>query len=98
MKLEKNSFSLIETLLSIVLLSIVIVGFSRYSYYDNFDNEFNILNNIENSFNTKNYTSDFQKNSKTIKILINETEEKNLNIKQIKYKTEKIELVKYEIN
>ncbi|WP_320036345.1 hypothetical protein [Halarcobacter sp.] len=95
--MEKNSFSLIETLFSIVLLSIVIVGFSKYSYYDNFDKEFNTLNNIENSFNTKNYNSNFQTNSKTIQILINDIEEKNINVKQISYKDERIELVKYEI-
>ncbi|XOB62987.1 type IV pilus modification PilV family protein [Campylobacterota bacterium DY0563] len=95
--MEKNSFSLIETLFSIVLLSIVIVGFSKYSYYDNFDKEFNTLNNIENSFNTKNYNSNFQTNSKTIQIIINDIEEKNINVKQISYKDERIELVKYEI-
>ncbi len=97
LKLEKNSFSLIETLFSIVLLSIVIVGFSKYSYYDNFDREFNKLNDIDNSFNTKNYNSNFQTNPKTIQIIINDTEEKSININQISYKDERIELVKYEI-
>lgn len=93
----KNSFSLLETLLSILLLSIVIVGFSRYSYYDNFDEEFQTLNIIDNSFNTSTYGTNFQTSTKTIKLLINDTEEKNLSVNQIIYKNEKIEIFKYEI-
>ncbi len=95
--MDKNSFTLFETLLSITLLSIVIVSFSKNSFYDNFDKEYMILNSVENSFSTDIYDKTFTKSSKNIKLLINNTKEKNLLINQISYKKENIELFKYEI-
>lgn len=93
----KNSFTLFETLISIVLLSIVIVGFSKNSYYDNFDEEYMLLNEIENSFETNTYNSFFSNNNKNIKIIKNDTEEESITIKEIKYNDEKIELIRYEL-
>lgn len=97
MKLVKNSFTLFETLISIVLLSIVIVGFSKNSYYDSFDEEYMLLNKIENFFETKNYNSNFQITKKNLKIIKNDLEENSILLKEIKYKDKKIELIKYEL-
>ncbi len=95
--MDKNSFTLFETLISIFLLSIIIVGFSKSSNYDNFDEEYMLLNEIENSFNIKNYNSNFSKSTKTIKIIKNGTEEETLLVNQIAYENKKIKLKKYEI-
>jgi len=97
-KLEKNSFTLFETLVSVFLLSIVIVGFLKVSSYDNFDEEYMRLNELENSFNTDFYSSNFTNTNSIIKIIINDSEIKNLNVKKIEYKDKKINLYKYEIN
>jgi len=94
--LDKNSFTLFETLISIFILSIIIVGFSKNTNYDNFDKEYMLLNEIENSFNIKNYNSNFTKSQKTIKIIKNDIEEENLLVNQILYHDDKIKLLKYE--
>ena len=95
--MDKNSFTLFETLISIILLSVVIVGFSKYSYYENFDEEYMILNEVENSFTTKVYSSNFSNSTKNIKVIKNNIEEDIVFIKKITYKDEKIELFKYEL-
>jgi amino acid permease len=97
LKLEKRSFTLLETLISTILLSVIIVGFSQYSYYDNFEEEFILLNKIENSFNTKIYNQNFTKTSKNITIIKNNSDEKSISVKVLTYKNEKIELFKYEL-
>ena len=94
----KNSFTLFETLISLILISVIIVGFSKTSNYDNLDEEFMLLNKLENSFNTNSYNSSFSNTSKTIKIIKNENLEETISVQQIKYSQEKIELVKYRLN
>ncbi|WP_072681391.1 hypothetical protein [Arcobacter sp. LA11] len=95
--MDKNSFTLFETLISIILLLVVIVGFNKYAYYDNFDKEFMLLNEIENSFNIETYDENFSILSKNIKIIINDSEEKTIPIKIYKYENEKIKLIKYKL-
>ena len=95
--MEKNSFTLLETIISTFLLSIVVVGFSKYSYYENFDEHFILLNSLENSFNTNNYNSNFKKEPKTIKLLINSSEQKEILVDKIYYRDEKMEIVSYEV-
>lgn len=95
--MEKNSFTLFETLISIFILSIVIVGFSKISSYDNFDEEFMTLNKIENSFNTKNYSTNFSTSNETVKIIKNDLDIENLNVKKTIYSDDKIVLIKYEL-
>ena len=97
MSLDKSSFTLFETLISIILLLVIIVGFNRYSYYDNFDEEFMLLNEIENSFNIQTYNKNFSTFHKNIKIIKNNTEEELISVKVYKYKNEKIKLVKYKL-
>lgn len=96
-RLDKNSFTIFETLISIILLSIIIVGFSKYSYYDNFDEEFMLLNEIENSFTTKTFNSNFSTSTKNIKVIRNGIQEDTISVKEIKYNDNKIELIKYEV-
>lgn len=95
--MAKNSFTLFETLISILLLSIVIVSFSQDSYYDNFDEEYMLLNKIENSFTTESYGKNFTNSIKNIKIVINDSKEETKKIKTITYEDSKIKLVKYEM-
>lgn len=95
--MEKNSFTLFETLISIFILSIVIVGFSKISSYDNFDEEYMTLNKIENSFNSKNYSTNFSTSNETIRIIKNDSNTENLSVKKTIYSDEKIVLIKYEL-
>ncbi|AXH11644.1 hypothetical protein [Halarcobacter bivalviorum] len=96
-KSEKNSFTLLETIISILLLSIIISGFSNISSYDNFDEEYILLNKIENSFTLSSYDSTYIKNNQKLTLKINDIEEKDINIKKIEYSNEKIRLFKYEL-
>jgi len=95
--LEKNSFTLFETLISIALLSFIIVGFSQNSYYENFDKQFQLLNDIENSFNTNTYNKNFTNSFENILIIKNDSEAEDILVKKIEYQDKKIKLVKYEI-
>ncbi|RXJ67621.1 hypothetical protein CRV08_09635 [Halarcobacter ebronensis] len=96
--MEKNSFTLFETLISLLLLSVIVVGFSKYSYYENFDEHFMLLNNLENSFTTNSYNALFNKETKKVTIIINSSEIKEVLTEKISYKDDKVGLFKYEIN
>lgn len=97
MSLGKNSFSLLETIVSIFLLSIIIIGFSKYSYYDNFNKEYKKLNSIENSFTLKNYDKNFSTINTTITITKNKKDIELKNIKKISYIDKDIKVFKYEL-
>lgn len=96
-KSVKNSFTLLETIVSTLLLSIIIVGFSNFSFYDNFDEEYLLLNKLENSFNTSLYTNEFSKKNKQLSVLINDTQPQTLNVREIEYSSNKIRIYKYEL-
>lgn len=92
----KNSFTLLETLISITFLSIVISGFTYSTYYDeNNHKNFMLLNEIENKFNTKDYTN-FIKTSKTIEITKNEETTENIIVSKYQFENENIKIFKYE--
>jgi len=94
--LEKNSFTLIETLISITLLAIIISGFSYSTYHDqNNHKNFMLLNDLENKFNTQNYT-DFIKTSSSIEIVKNKTIKENLTVLKYQFENEDIKVFKYE--
>ncbi len=97
MKLGKNSFTLLETIISTLLLSIIIVGFSNSFFYDNLDEEYILLNKLENNFTTSSYSSDFRKQNKNLTVKINETQTRTIRVKEIEYKDNKIRLKKYEM-
>jgi hypothetical protein len=94
--LEKNSFTLFETLLSITLLILIVSGFLNSSYYDQTNHQnFMLLNSIENKFDIKDY-SGLQKSSKNLKITINDTEVEFLSVKKYVFENEDIKILKYE--
>lgn len=92
----KNSFTLVETLISITLLAVVISGFVNSSYYDEKNHKnFMLLNNLENKFNTQNY-SDFSKTSTSIEIVKNDENIENINVSKYQFENEDIKIYKYE--
>ncbi|WP_164968672.1 prepilin-type N-terminal cleavage/methylation domain-containing protein [Arcobacter sp. F155] len=97
MKSGKNSFTLLETLVSVFILSIIIVGFSKASFYDNFDEEYMILNKLENVFNISSYDSSFSTKNIQLAITLDDIEIKNISVKKIEYKDQNLRLLKYEL-
>ncbi|MBL3520703.1 hypothetical protein H0A43_09480 [Arcobacter lanthieri] len=98
----KNSITLIETLISLLILSTVVIGFLKISYNsENNSNLFNVLNHIENNFTTKTYSNFIQSNTnlQITKNKIgneNENEVENLNVKKYEYLDNNIRVFKYE--
>ncbi len=93
--LLKSSFSLFEVILSITLLSIVISGFFNSSYYDRNNAElFMKLNKIENDFAIKNYTN-MIKTTHNLRLVINDIENKNINVDKYIFEDKNIKLFKY---
>jgi len=94
--LVKNSFTLLETLISITLLLIVISGFSYSTYYDEKeDTNFMLLNELENKFNTKNYTS-FSNYKTIIQITKNKETIENITVSKYQFENDDIKIFKYE--
>ena len=94
--MEKNSFTLFETLLSITLLIIIVSGFLNSSYYD--EKSLNIsvlLNNLENNFDTNNY-SDLTTQTTTLTIIKNLNVEGQLIVKKHLFENDDIKIFKYE--
>lgn len=92
----KNSFTLIETLISITFLSVVISGFMYSSYHDEINQEnFMLLNNLENSFDTKDYKN-FTKTNKTLQITQNQETTQNITISKYQFENKNIKIFKYE--
>lgn len=92
----KNSFTLLETLISITFLSIVISGFLYSSYHDKTNQEnFMILNDLENKFDTKNYTN-FSRTNQNLQIIKNKQTTENIVVSKYQFENENIKLFKYE--
>lgn len=92
----KNSFTLLETIISITLLIIVISGFKYSTYYDQRSHkDYMILNDLENKFDTKNY-SNFTKSSKTLQIIKNKISIESLTVLKYQFEDENIKIFKYE--
>ena len=92
----KNSFTLIETLISITFLSVVISGFMYSSYHDEINQEnFMLLNNLENSFDTKDYKN-FVKTNQTLQITQNQEITQNFTVSKYEFENENIKIFKYE--
>ena len=92
----KNSFTFIETLISITFLSIVISGFIYSSYHDEIDQKnFMLLNNLENSFDTKDYKN-FTKTNQTLQITQNQETTQNITVSKYQFENENIKIFKYE--
>jgi hypothetical protein len=96
LNLVKNSFTLLETLISMSLLIIIISGFSYSSYFDNKNTTlYVILNNLENKFNTNDYNS-FSKTKQILNITINKTEESTIEVNKYSFKNQDVSIYKYE--
>lgn len=96
MNLVKNSFTLLETLISITLLSIVISGFLYSSYHDEYNNKnYMLLNDLENKFDTKNYST-FSKSNQNIQIIKNKNTIENLVVSNYIFENEDMKIFKYE--
>jgi hypothetical protein len=94
--LEKNSFTLIETLISITFLSVVISGFIYSTYHDETNQKnYMLLNDLENSFNIKNYTN-FIKTTQNLQVTINEVSTENIVVSKYQFENENIKVFKYE--
>jgi hypothetical protein len=94
--LEKNSFTLIETIISITFLSVVISGFIYSTYHDETNQKnYMLLNDLENSFNTKNYTN-FIKTTQNLQVTINEESSENIVVSKYQFENENIKVFKYE--
>ncbi len=92
----KNSFTLLETLISITLLTIVVSGFFYSSYHDeNHHKNYVLLNDLENKFDTKNY-SNFSKINQNIQIIKNKNTIENITVSNYIFENEDIKIFKYE--
>ena len=94
--MQKNSFTLLETVISITILLITITIFHQISK-NNLDEDriFMLLNDLENKFNIKDYAT-FGKEYKSINILKNDSINENINVNVYFYNDENIKLFKYE--
>ncbi len=96
MNLQKNSFTLFETVISITILLISVTIFHQISKDNlNEDKIYMLLNSLENSFNSKNYTN-FNKSSKQVEITKNGNIVEKVELNIYSYKDENIKLFKYE--
>jgi type II secretory pathway component PulJ len=94
--LVKNSFTLLETLISITFLSIVVSGFLYSSYHDESNHEnFMLLNDLENRFDTKNYSKFSKTNQNLVTIKNNQTIE-NIIVEEYLFQNDSIKIFKYE--
>lgn len=96
MNLVKSSFTLLETLLSITILSLVISGFANSTYNDsNSDENYMLLNSLENLFDTKKYDK-FTSSNESLQIIINNETKENILVKKYEFSNENIKVFKYE--
>lgn len=96
MNLVKSSFTLLETLLSITILSLVISGFTNSTYNDsNSDENYMLLNSLENLFDTKKYDK-FTSSNESLQIIINNETKENILVKKYEFSNENIKVFKYE--
>lgn len=93
--LEKNSFTLFETIVSITLLAIVISGFIHSNTSNNNDVLFQKLNELENSFDIKDYST-LTKSNINITFIIDGNIEEEILVKKHEYNNEDIKIYKYE--
>lgn len=96
MNLQKNSFTLLETIISLTILLVILAIFNKISQ-DNLQEDLNykLLNSLENSFDTKNY-SDLKKSLKNISIIKNENIVENVEVNIYFYEDKNIKIFKYE--
>ena len=94
--MEKNSFTLFETLISITLLIVVVSGFLNSSYNDEKAlNTSALLNTLDNDFTLNNYST-FTRSNKELTIIKNNNIQEYINVKKHSFENENIKIFKYE--
>jgi hypothetical protein len=95
LKSLKNSFIFLETIVSLIVVSIIVSIFFKFSYDNNTNKKFQILNTLSNKFKKSDY-SNMQISQEEIPILEDGIEKKLL-VKKISANENGIKLYKYEI-
>ncbi|MGM0518075.1 MAG: hypothetical protein ACQERD_00360 [Campylobacterota bacterium] len=93
--MEKNSFSIFETILSLTILSIITTGFLKVTFDTKSDEKFQDLNSLENSFTTSSYKT-FDSKNKNLNLTFNDSTVETVKVKKYEYNSSKIKLYKYE--
>lgn len=91
---QKRSFIFIETIVSLLILSIIVSGLYKLSYNKDRNNIFQNLNIVHNNFN-QNKNLAIEEN-KQITIVFDGIEQKHILVKQLSYKDEDFSFVRYE--
>ncbi|WP_375723013.1 hypothetical protein LXN10_10700 [Arcobacter sp. KX21116] len=95
MKSLKNSFIFLETIVSLIVVSIIVTIFFKLSYDNNTNKKFQSLNNISNKLKKSDYSN--MKTSQEEIIILENSVEKKLSVKKITSSTNEIKLSKYEL-
>lgn len=91
----KNSFIFLETIISLLVVSIIVTIFFEISYNKNSSNNFTKIISITNKLKKSEYDS-FTITNKTLTVKKDNLNEK-LFVKEILFKDENIKLKKYEL-
>lgn len=91
----KNSFIFLETIISLLVVSIIVTIFFEISYNKNSNNNFTKIISISNKLKKSQYDS-FIISNKSLTVKKDNLSEKLL-VKEILFKDENIKLKKYEI-
>lgn len=92
----KSSFIFLETIVSLLIVSVIVTIFFKISYNKNSDKKFTKILEVSNNLKKSNYEN-VSLSTKILKIKKDNLEE-NLTVKEFLYKDENIKLLKYEIN
>lgn len=92
----KSSFIFLETIVSLLIVSVIVTIFFKISYNKNSDKKFTKILEVSNNLKKSNYEN-VSLSTKILKIKKDNLEE-NLTVKEFLYKDEDIKLSKYEIN
>mgnify|MGYP006276544623 CR=1 FL=1 len=91
----KNSFSILETIISLSILSIIIAGFLKLSFDTKSDEKFQELNSVENSFTTNDYKS-FDLSLQEVTLIENDSIKQTINVRKYQYNSSNMKIYKYE--
>lgn len=94
---QKRSFIFIETLFSLLVLSLIVSSFYTLSYNKSSNQTFQQLQSVHNNFLQKQYSSNFSTSHKEIKVIRNSLFEERISLKEIAYFDGKMRLIQYEM-
>ena len=96
LSLVKNSFSLLETILSVVIIGILLINFNTFFIDNKTSKEFNFeLNLVENKFDKGDYSS-FSSQTQNIQIKIDNFNTLTIPVNKYVYKKSNLEIEKYD--